>query len=122
MFTSFELKVKVHLYSWLNSEEHLNIACTLNNVHLSFSDDLREDRFRNVTLHDELYGMICSIDLNDGRKIVSTFPHGMRISIVDVKSIEFDWMNLREGSLVADEQKRIFFTNGFVMVCMRNGE
>lgn len=122
VFTSFELQVKVELYSWLNSEEHLNISCTLNNVHLSYFDDLRENKFRNATLHDELSGMICSIDMNNGRKIVSTFPHGMRISIVDGKSIEFDWMSMRDGSSVADELKRIFFSNGFLMVCLRNGE
>jgi hypothetical protein len=122
VFTSFDLNVKVQLYSWLNSEEHLNISCNLNNVHLSFSDDLRANKFRNATLHDELSGMICSIDMNNRRKVVSTFPHGMRFSIVDGKSIEFDWMRLCEGSPVADEQKRIFFSNGFVMVRLRNGE
>lgn len=119
-FNSFELSLKVQIFSWLNVEEHLNISCNLNNTHLTYSDDLRANKFRNATLYDELSGMICSIDINNRRKMISSFPHGMRFSIVDGKSIEFDWMI--ENSPVADELKRIFFSNGYVMVYLKNGK
>lgn len=116
----------MQLYHWLNYEEHLNLTCALNSTHLSFSNDLSANKFKNATLHDELSGMICSIDMNNARKIVATFTHGMRISTVDGKSIEFDWMRLSEreesSPVVGDEKKRIYFSNGFVMVNMRGGE
>lgn len=121
-FNSYHLHVKAQFYNWLNCEEHLNLSCSLHDTHLTFSHDLRGEKFKIATLQDENSRMICSIDMSENQhKRIFTFPHGMRMKICDdIKSIEFDWMENSEH--VDDERRRIFFTNGFVLIYMNNGE
>lgn len=121
-FNSHHFHVKAQLYNWLNCEQHLNLSSSLHDTHLTFSHDLRANNFKLVTLQDEQSGMICSIDMSENQhKRIFTFPHGMRMKICDdLKSIEFDWMEMSER--VDDEIKRMFFSNGFVLIYMNNGK
>lgn len=101
----------------------MNLSCSLHDTHLTLSHDLRANKFKIATLQDELTKMICSIDMmnENQHKAIFTFPHGMRMKICgDEKSIEFDWMETSER--VDDEMRRIFFSNGFVLIYMNNGE
>lgn len=104
----------------MNFEEHLNLSCSINQTHLTFSNDLKANNFKLATLQDEDTGMICSMELNEfsERKMIFTFPHNLRMKISDGKSIEFDWMN---GKII-DESKRVFFPNGFVLIYDNDGK
>jgi hypothetical protein len=114
-FNSQNFHVKAQIFNWLNCEEHLNLTASLNDVHFSFSHDSRRGAFSVATLQDER--MICSFDLKEDRKMSFTSSHGMQMRIDDANFIEFDWLSERETK-VADEMKRMFFANGFVMIYM----
>lgn len=126
--------VKAQIYNCLNCEKHLNLSCSLHDIHLSFSHDLFANNFKIATLQDEHTKMICSIDMIENQREMiftfsssSSFPSsaaaaqsssflgGKRMKIHDdAKSIEFECMH-------GDESKRIFFYNGYVMIHMKNG-
>lgn len=117
-FNSQNFHVKTQIFNWLNCEEHLNLSAALDDVHFSFSS--QDGTFRVCTLQDERTKMICSIDLNENHKMSLTAPHGLRMRIDDANFIEFDWMTNCEKreAKVADETRRIFFANGYVMIYM----
>lgn len=116
-------------------EKHLSFICTLHDkVQLSCSYDLHTNEFNNVTLRDEhATGMICSIDIGDtsqeNNNMVLSFPHGMIIKIIDVDTLEINWMELIQRSHDINinntdgnvETKRTYFSNSFIMIHMLNG-
>jgi hypothetical protein len=135
-FQSFPLYIKATIFTWLNMEKHLNLICTLHDkVQLSYSYDLHTNEFNNVTLRDEhASGMICSIDIGDtsqeNNNMVLSFPHGMIIKIIDVDTVEINWMELIQRSHDmninntdgnVEETKRTYFSNGFIMIHMLDG-
>jgi len=134
-FQSFPLYIKATIFTWLNMEKNLNFICTLHDkVQLSYSYDLHTNEFNNATLRDEhATGMICSIDVGDtsqeNNNMVLSFPHGMIIKIIDVDTVEINWMELIQRSHDMNinntdgnvETKRTYFSNGFIMIHMLNG-
>jgi hypothetical protein len=57
--------------------------------------------------------------------LVLSFPHGMFIKIIDCDSVEMYWTELIDNShdmdINIEETKRTYFSNGFIMIQMRNG-
>lgn len=135
-FQSCPLYIKSTIFTWLNMKKHLNFICTFHDkVQLLYSYDLFTNEFNNVTLRDmHATGMICSIDIGDtsqknDNNMVLAFPHGMIIKIIDVDTVETNWIKLIEQSHDMNinntdgnvETKRTYFSNGFIMIHILNG-
>ncbi|CAO1441503.1 unnamed protein product [Diamesa serratosioi] len=124
IFQSFGMNVKATIEKWLNAQKYLNFVGNISAAQLTFTYDFMLQKYNGIMLIDD--GLRFCIEQNKNSEdeafvlnfnVFVILPNNLKTSNITLTSIEQSWFDHSP----INEQKRVTFANGFVLIYFENG-